>query len=259
MKTEVITLTPELASKFLAHNPSNRPVSQTTVDKYASAMTRGEWRLNGQPVIIFENGTLGDGQHRCLAVIKAGQPITQLLVTGIPESAFATIDTGKSRNSSDALALSGYANAKSLASGARAYMIEHLKGRAQMEITNTQIVDCVKAHPHILHWNKLYVSHKKIRTFVPSMIIGLLALSSEKHGIDRLNVFFDKLADGVGLTTNDPAYVLRERLMAQNAYARLSATVLRAYCVKAINAHIEERTLKILKYAEGVQEMPKII
>jgi len=259
MKTEIITLTPELASQFLAKNTANRPLSQSAVNKYAESIKRGEWRLNGQPIIIFENGELGDGQHRCHAVIKAGIPVTQLVVHGVHSSSFATIDTGKIRNGSDILSLSGYTNAKALASGARAYMIENIKGRAQNEITNTQIVDCVKAHPHLLHWKTVYATHKKIRTFVPSMIVGLLALSSEKHGIDCLQPFFDKLADGAGLSTNDPAYVLRERLMARTSTSRLSELVLRAYCIKAINAHVENRSIKILKYAEGIEEMPKII
>ena len=259
LKTEIITLTPEIASEFLAKNPQNRPVSQVTVDKYVSAMRRGEWKMNGQPIIIFDNGMLGDGQHRCHAVIKSGIPITQLVVRGIHDSAFATIDTGKNRNGADSLSLSGYTCTHSLSAGARSYMMENLKGRAAYEVTNTQIVTCVKEHPHLVHWNKQYYSHKKMRAFVPALIIGLLALSSEKHGIDCLQILFDKLAFGIGLTPNDPAYVLRERLMGQTSASRLTTATARAFCVKVINAHVEDRQIKLLKYADGIEEMPKII
>lgn len=257
MHAQVITLTPDAAKALLDKNAGNRPLSIVTVSKYASAIRRGEWQLNGEPIIIFDDGTLGNGQHRCSAVVKAGLPIQTLVVYGAKKSSFATIDAGKTRRASDVLAISGKKNATVLSVAARAYLFEFLQGRAQYEITSTQIIECVEDHPHITHWVKKHGA-AKAQKILPSSFCGIIAIASERYGIQKMEPFFDQVVDGINLVQTDPAYLLRERLLNQTKASTLSSAMKRALIVKSVNAYVTGKKISILRWKDN-EDMPKVV
>jgi len=85
----------------------NRRVKLTLVEKIARDIVEGRWQLNAQPILIDSEARLGDGQHRCLAVIKSGHSVPVVVTFGISANAFATLDSGLSRSPSDMLFLRG--------------------------------------------------------------------------------------------------------------------------------------------------------
>lgn len=105
MVVEVVLITPEVASQWLKANQHNRPVSRAHVAFLAGELRRSNWQLNGQGIVISEDEDVLDGQHRLLAIIEAGIPMRTLVIYGISREAFKTMDTGKRRSGSDALAL----------------------------------------------------------------------------------------------------------------------------------------------------------
>ena len=256
--TEIITLTPEMAKELLSKNSDNRPLSQSTVSKYTQAIKRGEWMLNGEPIIIFSNGNIASGQHRCHAVIAAGLPIQTLIVRNVDHQTFSSIDTGKSRNGADVLAIRGDLNYTKLSAAARSYLVETLKGRDQYQITTAQICECVDKHPHLRYWVQKFVGQKALQKTCPAGLCGLLACASEKYGFEKLDVFFAKLATGKGLEDGDPAYVLRERLISQSGSSKLSVTHVRAFMIKAINACLLDKKIPFLRLTKD-EDVPKII
>jgi hypothetical protein len=253
IKTEVISLTPQLAKQLLSKNQLNRPLSSMIVGKYTEAIRRGEWQLNGEPVIVFSDGNLGDGQHRCAAVVRSGIAIPTILLTGIDPAAFGTINTGKLRKAPDTLAIKGEVNTTKLSAAGRSYLREFLSGRAAEDITTTQIVNCIDNHPHIRYWTGRYVSTKNSRLF-PSSIAGILAVASEKHGLEITELFFQKITNGTGLLERDPALILRERFINQNGSNRLSAPTARNFIVKALNAHLSGKTITFLRMAQDEKD-----
>jgi hypothetical protein len=259
MKTQIVTLTPEMAADLLSRNTYNRPLSEFTLSRYVAAIKRGEWELNGESIIVFKNGSLGDGQHRCHAVIKAKMPITTVLVTDVEPSAFKTIDVGKTRSAADAIAIHGEVNSKVLAAGARSYLQEYMVAREFRELSTSQLIACIDSHPHIRHWAKRYAANKQFKKVMPNMAVGIFAVASERHGIEKLDYFFESVASGVNLTNRSPAYLLRERFLSQRGSQRLSGTMQRAFIVKAINAHLQNKEIAFLRFSEAVEEMPKIL
>jgi len=256
-KSEIIELTPELAAKFLQNNNLNRPVSKATLTRYENTIRRGEWKLNGEPIIVFKNNDLGEGQHRCLAVVSTGISIQTVIIYGIDENAFETINTGKNRSPSDVLSMNNEVNCRVLASAARSYLITKLVGREIHCITNLQISECVKDHPHLRYWSQKYAGNKKSKLF-PSSICGYLAIASEKYGFEKLDVFFDRLCNGTDLTQGEPAFVLRERFISQTKVSRISEAYARAFIIKSINAHLLGKKISFLRFVES-EPMPKVI
>jgi hypothetical protein len=256
-RTEVVKLTPELAANLLAKNSTNRPVSKATIERYERAIKRGEWALNGEPIIVFKNDTLGDGQHRCIAVQRTGIAIDTVIMYGIDPNTFGTLNGGKPRNSSDILAINGEVNAHHLSSAARAFLLSQLTGRDAYCITTLQIEKCVEDHPHLRYWVQKYCSAKNAKLF-PSALCGYMAIASEKYGFEKLDSFFKHLATGADLAQGDPALVLRERFIAQTKVSRISTTHARAFMVKAINAHVLGKKLAFLRFSEG-EPMPKVL
>ena len=104
MESIVITLTPEIAKRYLSKNKKNRSMS-SKVHLYAEDMKAGRWKENGESIIIDKNGVVKDGQHRLSATIISQHEWMVPIVTGVEPSVMDTIDTGKNRSLSDILKL----------------------------------------------------------------------------------------------------------------------------------------------------------
>ena len=72
MRTTLETITPSIAAAWLARNMNNRRPNQRIIDELAAAITAGLWHTTHQGIAFDELGQLIDGQHRLLAIVKAG-------------------------------------------------------------------------------------------------------------------------------------------------------------------------------------------
>lgn len=98
VNSEVLTITPKVAEYLLNLNwIENRPLLDATVAKYAAAIKHGHWKLNGEPIIVANNGTMIDGQHRLYAVVEADKPIDALVTFGVDYDVVNTINCGRPR------------------------------------------------------------------------------------------------------------------------------------------------------------------
>lgn len=108
MKAAVEIITPHIAKEMLERMETNRPLSDTTAKRYARDMADGRWNNNGQGIVLSEDGTLLDGQHRLRAVLISQATLAMLVVRGVDKRTFITMDSGKTRTLSDVLAIQGY-------------------------------------------------------------------------------------------------------------------------------------------------------
>jgi hypothetical protein len=96
---EVVTITPEMAARWLEKNTANnRNVNGPTVDVYARDMRAGRWQLTPQGVAFNRTGELVDGQHRLHAIIKAGVAVEMVVATGFLVEYDSPLDQGRVRS-----------------------------------------------------------------------------------------------------------------------------------------------------------------
>ena len=107
MKCEVVSVTPEMARKWLDNNCINRAISHPRVEMYARDMEAGKWLLNGEPIVFNKDGNLVNGQHRLTAIIKSGITVKMLVIKGVENSDGVIYDRGRSRSTSDTLVMNG--------------------------------------------------------------------------------------------------------------------------------------------------------
>lgn len=101
MKSEIETITPAKAAKFLQSNHSNRAIRSTNVKAFAQAIKDGRWLKTHQGIAFDVNGRLIDGQHRLSAIVMANIPVEMLVSRDVVEDAFKVTDSGAKRNIGD--------------------------------------------------------------------------------------------------------------------------------------------------------------
>lgn len=123
------TITPEMADAILqrhfermeAGQFTQRSISPKIVNKYANDMKAGNWIDQPNPIVFDENEDLINGQHRLMAVKKAGIAVPMRVSRGWPigtKGAVSTIDVVdqcRPRTNAQMLHLHGTPNANAIA------------------------------------------------------------------------------------------------------------------------------------------------
>lgn len=263
---QTISVTPEIAARWLALNENNRPRNKRTALKYLATMQRGEWELNGQMIIFSKCGVLMDGQHRLSAVVMYGHPVLMDVRFGIERRTFPTLDDGKKRTAADVLDIAGIKNAKNTSAAIRA-VISLERGYHSTDFgvsrspTNEEIVNWYNENPEIYNcvvqaenWYK-----KSGRLMQTAALAGFYWMFSRKNPEQAFN-FLNEVMLGIGLSGNSPAYLLRSFLIRESAAVtqKTSLPVKRAITIKAWNAYREGREIKLLRFRPNLEEFPVI-
>lgn len=103
MKAEFKLVTPAMAEYYLGKNTANRKVSERRVRIYERDLVGGNFGTTHQGIAFYNDGSLADGQHRLLAIVKANISAKLLVVTGIKKEDAIHIDSGRARSMSDSI------------------------------------------------------------------------------------------------------------------------------------------------------------
>jgi len=269
MKTRIEKITPTMAKLYIESNyGKQRSLSESHVVHLAQQMKAGQWACNGEPIIFDENDNLIDGQHRLNAIIRSGVAIDTLVVTGVKQTTFVTINSGKSRSNSDVFSIKGTANYNNIATCVNGVMnyrraLKVTKTINDGETKWTQIGGSLNAsvRPSKIDMVKEYESHadkyqqaihlasrsKKIMNMGPLSIVAAMGLIDGTHQ-DFVDPFFIMLANGIFPHENHPAYRLKCRFE-QNKSSRLklSSNMLLLLTARAWNFYALEKECKVLR------------
>ena len=256
LRTEVLAIGPAEAEGYLAKNTHNRGIKPRLVEKYAAAMARGEWSLNGEAIKFDVNGVLLDGENRLAAIVKSGVAIEALLVWDLAPESQDTMDHHAPRTLGDVLALHGEKNAQDLAATvATVWRIQHNLESQSDSPSPAQALALISAEPGIRA--AVHIGDRvSARIGVPrGMAAGCFHVFA---GIDAEDAayFFDRLADGDDLPSDSPIYLYREwclrELRGVGVIGRRPAkSRTQALMVKAWNAFRRGDKPKLLKWAVG--------
>lgn len=199
----VATITPELATHILEKNDSNRNIVGNNLLKISTDIENGLWVLNGEAIIISEDGQLNDGQHRLMAVNIAKMPIETVIFFGATRDSRYTVDMGTARSTSHYLSMEGVKNAHNVAAAAKVLLLfkrgvhthaAHISGTKQ-EVRafyheNRELID--RACQAVAY--KTFAS-----TVGVSATIAAYAILNDVNP-SACEEYFTKLADGDGLS-----------------------------------------------------------
>jgi hypothetical protein len=215
MSVAIETVGPREAEALLAANTRNRTVNTRHVDRLAASMTDGTYTPSPQSVSVLADGTLGDGQHRLLAIIKSGKTYPMVVARNVPVAARDVIDTGFAvRGARHALQIADGVSISTTEAAALTSII-FLKQAGRLSGATPQVDTASLRLARIDHGDDVrhvagVVCHgNKMRSaaFIASLA---LARRTDADLIDRLCV---NLRDMAGLTKDHPAIRLRDYVM----------------------------------------------
>jgi hypothetical protein len=213
-----VTITPDVARELLALNHENRHLSPTKISHYAGDIIAGRWAVNGEPIIISDDGQLNDGQHRLLGCIEAEAPFDTLIVFGVKRETRTTVDQGRARTLGDYMQMSGITNAKLVATTARRACAFARSGKRSVEskwITNGEADEFFKANEHRLAVSASYATSapKNFASLAGRSMVAFWHFILSQCGDTGMD-YLDQIIHGENLRQLDPAYAVRNRLMA---------------------------------------------
>lgn len=198
----IVSVSPELAEHILSKNDGNRNKVENNVIKIATDIESGLWELNGETIIISDDGLLNDGQHRLQAVVLADRPVQMLLFFGAARKSRFTVDMGAARTCGHLMSMDGVTDATVVAASSKLLLLylrgaytnaDHIAGTKQ-EVRaffeqNRESIE--RAHAAVA-----YSQFGKAggRTY---LIAGYAILFDKNQA--ACEEFFGKLLDGAGL------------------------------------------------------------
>lgn len=210
-----MTITPEMAERWLLKNRDNRVLHPMKVEAYARDMTEGRWIFNGDAIRFSQSGDLQDGQHRLLGVVKSGVSLDTLVIFNLPDAARDTLDGCITRSAADGLKFKGTPNSKLTAATARKLAIwesgvyEHGGGYVP---SKTEIYQFVAEHPDLQRACLLGQQAGKHLPMVPSTFAFTYYVCDQISPFTAQEFFVQKLTEKIGLERGDPALALMRRL-----------------------------------------------
>lgn len=260
VRTYIKTITPEYASRLMAHNNLNRPVNRLTVEDYKTQIQKGLWRLNGEPILISDDGVLLDGQHRLIAVQETGLSITSVVVEGINKEFFSTIDTGRIRTIADIFNIEEVPNANGIGAVITSFFrLNKLENSAstkdnlrRMKLSKTELLDYYKKNEHLLQSVYKFAArcHSKLSLMRTTEIgsLYLYLMRTMNHPEEKIQNFFEELC-GLKTYTNNTVSLLHDILI-KNLLGKVALTAAqrRAYIIKTWNSYVKGKELKVLNY-----------
>jgi hypothetical protein len=190
MQTQVMTVTPELAKFWLTYNDTNRKVRKGNTEYFANLIEQGEFKLTHQGM-AFEGSErnpkrLQDGQHRCLAIIKTGQPQQMMVSWNCPPEMFACVDSGAMRSFKD---LHGWDNATIALVKAIREIAKTSSRRVRLTLTEAEVVTAAFGDQMDDLMEKANTSRKGISTASTKAVVCILMKQYPDRADEILNVY----------------------------------------------------------------------
>jgi hypothetical protein len=248
MRTEVVSVTPALASQWLTLNANPRNLNAVTVARYALDMINGSWELTHQGIAFNSSGQLVDGQHRLSAIVESGVTVEMTVAHGM--DAITRVDLGDKRSPAVILRLAGLSHQNSTIAaikGATAYPSGY---NATTAMSTATAVELMVHHEAVARFLDRHVT-KHTRAIAIAPVLSAIARAYYHVDKDRLAEFVHVLFTGrcKDAFADVGALLLRSYLL--TTVSRFGAAAIRAEVYlkteRAIQAFVAREDLGVLK------------
>lgn len=213
--SETVTITPEIAKRLLENNPDNRKLNERVVLAITRDIKAGHWQLNGESIIITQDGELNDGQNRLTAIIRADMPVQSLIAFGVTRKSRMTVDMGISRSAAQFLMMRGVANSNRIAAAARLQLM-FLSGTvsgAGLRTKQDVVAEFEDYSDEILRAHEAVGRSKFVDAVSGYSFLTIAYLNIHRADSLHCDTFFEQLAIGANLDRDDPILWLRQKLV----------------------------------------------
>lgn len=263
--TRTITVTPEMATKWLEKNVNNRrlnkPLEDRQVQAYARDMKAGHWRLTGEPIIFDWNGDLLNGQHRLWACIFADAPFQTVVTYGVDPESRIVIDTGRKRTLGNYLSMPGQGEKDASALAAvinLCFRWDHdaIGGDGSL-IGNAMVVNHEDAVEWLTENNEVRQSVLVGSKFYREMRFGKTQAAAAHYLNARVNAeaaddFWHKATTGVDLPDGSAILALRRYVQNQHVQKHMvPGPLVLVYFLKAMGLWQQDKSVRLLQVREG--------
>ena len=217
---QIMEITPAMAEDWLGGKfQIQRSISKTSVETLVRLITDGKWKLNGATIVFNDENppALSDGQHRLTACVKSGSPIVSLVLSGVPEDSFWTMDTGRKRTGADAVSSCSFQNSSVLAAAAQLlWRYENGKplysgGAISVRLQPMEIAEVVQTSLDLVDAIPFARPAFSVMRSAGAAVFCFCVLNRVDH--DDAVTFFSKLGTGENLVKGDSILELRRRLL----------------------------------------------
>lgn len=212
-ESRVVTITPEMAAKWLKRNSGNRALRQSHVARLAKALEAGEWKLTGDPIRFSDTGKLIDGQHRLHAIVLANMPLRSMVIQGLPDDIFDVIDGGVPRTRADAVQTRFQlpVQKSQLLSSTATFALQYVKGAYSFRgsPSRREVLEFLDANPDLAHAVEYVYDHVQREAPVAKSIIAAFFFFASRLDVEHAERFIARFAVGAVDGPNDNLLYLR--------------------------------------------------
>jgi hypothetical protein len=223
MHVEIVNVTPALAKEFLRNNKINRPVKAWAINKYAKDLSSGQWASNHQGIAFDKDGSLADGQHRLMAIVKTQIPIDMVVAWGVDRQG---IDRLAPRSQMDEIKYAGMSDwvEKSHLVIAGAMFEISYNGAMQNKASRTtsENIDFCEKHRAVIEFTASKF-RKKEKYLSAAIIQGTVAIAATYEDVDRMGEFVNVFKSGLPNSQKD-FMAIKARNFIMNGGAKGGAT-----------------------------------
>lgn len=271
-RTQELVIDKQKAEEWLRKNLSNRNISKRHVDFLKMQMDAGDWTYAADPIRFAGNfDRLLDGQHRLTAFVESKmEEMRVLVVSGLSETAFDNMDTGRPRNAGDLLYTLGYDSGRRIAAAIKMInLIERgsvgLKAKGghgeknKFSTTNHEVKVFAETNPSIVDVCKQGERwYSEFPVLKPAEYSAFYFIFSKKDADMALD-FFSAFAKGANLSESSPVFVLRKK-MEQNklSTSKMIGKMKQSLIIQAWNLYRQGKEAKILRFSPG-DNLPGIL
>lgn len=258
------TLTPQMAQMLLDRNPDNRAIQERAANRsvgaYAAMMLRGEWRLNGEPIIVSREGLLNDGQHRASACVLSNTSIPVSITFGVERETRSTVDQGKARSNGDVLSLAGETDVNRLAAAIRFVWAVTRKLPLSDCPSPEQLLTEIQRHPGLRE--AVRKTGALVKPLKASATISGAYYLCHEHAPAQADDFLERVTTGLNIThKNHPEAQLRRRLEEHargTKLGKLHGHEQAAIFIKAFNLYLHRRNTRALAWKPSIEGFPVV-